>query len=105
MNSKTILIALAVYLCVTVALAIKCHTGVDTVAAGSVECSEGQCMNSTSVESSVFGCDFSQVCELFQLFDGCISDGDKVVCCCSSGDNCNVNQGSLKNVVSNLVSV
>ncbi|CAD5230142.1 unnamed protein product [Bursaphelenchus xylophilus] len=96
---------LAVYLSVVAVVALKCHTGVDSVAAGSVDCAERQCMNSTSTKNSVFGCDFSQVCDLFQLFDGCVSDGDKVVCCCASADNCNVNQGSLRNVMGDLMSV
>uniref|UniRef100_A0A7E4VWF7 Plethodontid modulating factor n=1 Tax=Panagrellus redivivus TaxID=6233 RepID=A0A7E4VWF7_PANRE len=69
--------------------AVLCRTGVDSVEGPLVDCSNHQCLNTTSPEATVYSCDYSRICDMIQLHNECIQEQDKVICCCLEGDGCN----------------
>uniref|UniRef100_A0A915CPH0 Uncharacterized protein n=1 Tax=Ditylenchus dipsaci TaxID=166011 RepID=A0A915CPH0_9BILA len=81
-------------LCIHTSDAILCNTGVDSTAGPLVDCLTNQCMNTTSPQATVYSCDFSMICQVIELEDACVQDGDNVVCCCSR-DRCNFGAGAV----------
>ncbi|KAI3416060.1 hypothetical protein GPALN_005612 [Globodera pallida] len=71
--------------------AILCRTGVDHIGGPVADCgSSNQCLNTTSPRATVYSCDHAGICEtILNMRDGCVKDGQNMVCCCSTADGCN----------------